>query len=246
MADGTLSTVDGRPVLRFERRLRHPAQRVWAAITDPAELKHWFPADVRAELRVGAPITFAFDDFDGESPDGEVLEVDEPRVYMFRWGDSVLRFELVPDDDGCRLYFSHTLGGQPPLNDAVSAPRHAAGWDLCLDRLVASLDGTEPEATTHGNAWFAGYVQYLERFGLATGQSIDEPEGFTLRFERDPVKGRDHRRRGAGRRPGPAGGRHGERPRSRLRGRGRGAVAPRVRVAARRPSTGDSTGGTAG
>lgn len=38
MMDGTLETVGGRPALRFERKLGHPIERVWRAISDATEL----------------------------------------------------------------------------------------------------------------------------------------------------------------------------------------------------------------
>ena len=44
MIDGTLETIDGRPALRFERTLAHSVERVWRAISEPAELERWFPA----------------------------------------------------------------------------------------------------------------------------------------------------------------------------------------------------------
>ena len=38
MNDGTLVTADGRHVLRFERRLDHPVERVWRVTeSDPLE-----------------------------------------------------------------------------------------------------------------------------------------------------------------------------------------------------------------
>ena len=111
--DATLSTINGEPTLRFERRLRHSPAKVWRAVSDPAEMAHWFPAAVEAELRPGAPMRFTFPEealVDG-TWEGEVLEVDEPRVFMFRWNQDVLRIELIPDGDGCRLVFTQTIGG---------------------------------------------------------------------------------------------------------------------------------------
>ncbi len=35
---GTHIEYDGRPAVRFERTFRHPVERVWRAISDPAEL----------------------------------------------------------------------------------------------------------------------------------------------------------------------------------------------------------------
>ena len=46
-------TIDKRPTLRFERRLGHPVQSVWEAITRPEELAQWFPTRVEVDLRVG-------------------------------------------------------------------------------------------------------------------------------------------------------------------------------------------------
>jgi uncharacterized protein YndB with AHSA1/START domain len=41
---GTYEIVDDRSALTFERRLSHSVERVWRAVTEPAELAHWFPA----------------------------------------------------------------------------------------------------------------------------------------------------------------------------------------------------------
>jgi hypothetical protein len=37
MMDGTLETIDGRPAVRFEHRLPHSIERVWRAVSEPAE-----------------------------------------------------------------------------------------------------------------------------------------------------------------------------------------------------------------
>src|SRR5205085_289579 len=58
--NATLHTSDGRPMLRFERRLEHPPERVWRAITEPEELAHWFPAQVEIDLRPGGAMKFSF------------------------------------------------------------------------------------------------------------------------------------------------------------------------------------------
>ena len=46
MRTGRQEIVDGRPALRFERRLNHSVERVWRAVTDPAELARWFVSEV--------------------------------------------------------------------------------------------------------------------------------------------------------------------------------------------------------
>ncbi|MBV8934055.1 MAG: SRPBCC domain-containing protein, partial [Kutzneria sp.] len=57
-ASASLRIVEGTPVLRFERRIAHPPAKVWRAVTDPAEMAHWFPAAVETELRTGAAMRF--------------------------------------------------------------------------------------------------------------------------------------------------------------------------------------------
>lgn len=183
----TLDTDDGRPVLRFERQLAHPPEKVWKAVTDPAEMEYWFPASISTELRVGAPMRFSFA---GHNPDvgagyeeGEVLEFDPPRVYAFRWTDSVLRFEVIPDGDGTRLLFSQTLGGVGTWGDRQSTARNAAGWDVCLAIFATRLDkGTQ---TLEGAWWFERAEGYVELFGLGEGEVTAADHGYSLRFERD-------------------------------------------------------------
>ena len=180
----TLRTIDGQPVLRFERRLRHSPAKVWRAVTEPAELAHWFPAAVEAELRPGAPMRFTFPEqavVDG-TWDGEVLEVDPLKVYMFRWNADVLRIELIPDGDGCLLVFTQTLGGGPV--GRLGAGRTAAGWDQCLDVLAARLAGTTLEPRTD---WLTPMSAYVTEFGLDEGTVHDTADGWELRFARDLV-----------------------------------------------------------
>ena len=47
---GTLDNIDDRPTLRFERHYDHDVERVWRAITDPDELRHWFPPGEELEV----------------------------------------------------------------------------------------------------------------------------------------------------------------------------------------------------
>jgi uncharacterized protein YndB with AHSA1/START domain len=154
-AHGTYTTVDGAPAVRFERRLAHPPEAVWQMVTDPAELKRWFPCAVEVELRVGGPMRFTF------SPDfvidGEVLELDEPRRFAFLWGEDLLRFELTPDGDHTRLTLLHVL----TTEGEESAAKTAAGWHECLD----ALESGEPATGTGGPTpeWRARYDEYVAR-----------------------------------------------------------------------------------
>jgi uncharacterized protein YndB with AHSA1/START domain len=137
--EGTLHEENGRYVLRFERRLSHPPERVWAAIMDPEEMRGWFPQGVEyeGEMAVGGKMVFHWPEEEDEPPfGGEILAFDPPKVFEYSWDDEVLRFELRPDgEDECVLVFTDTI------DDRERAAGNASGWHACLDALGALLDG---------------------------------------------------------------------------------------------------------
>lgn len=162
--NATLSiTKDGQTTLRFERRLAHPPQKVWRALTDPAELAHWFPQDLVGSFTRGATLRFVFrgerPSLDGAPvPDfsGEVLEADPPRLLVYTWAGDTLRWSLTPDGDGCLLVFTDTF------TEHGKAARDGAGWHLCLDALGARLDGAPAGP---GTGWRECYDAYAASFG---------------------------------------------------------------------------------
>jgi uncharacterized protein YndB with AHSA1/START domain len=160
-------------VLHMRRPLAHPPEKVWMAITDPAHLRHWFPADMEMELEQGAKIRFAFREGEGPPGEGEITELDPPRVFAFTWDDNHLRWELHPDGAGCVLELRHTFGDRP------GAASFATGWEFCVDALAAILDGREPAAPD-------GYQERHERrvaeFGLLEGTVEDGVVRFVRQF----------------------------------------------------------------
>jgi len=155
---GTYEEIDGRPALRFERRLTHPVERVWRAVTDPGELSHWFPARMDADLHPGGHITFTFPDADMPLTEGEVKEFDPPSLFEFTWGDDRLRIELEPAGQGCLLRFTHFLA------ERDQAARDASGWHVCLaelDKHLAGEHATGPgtEMTDELRELYAEYEQ---------------------------------------------------------------------------------------
>jgi uncharacterized protein YndB with AHSA1/START domain len=159
VVDGELEQHEGRWRLRFTRRLAHPPERVWAAITEREGLAAWFPFAIEGERRPGAPLRFESWGDDEMSFDGELLAFEPPRVFAVRWGDGeVVRLELRPDGDGCVLELLNELG------ERGKAARDAAGWHECLDRLAHHLDGT-PVPFAQGERWGEVHPGYVEAFG---------------------------------------------------------------------------------
>jgi uncharacterized protein YndB with AHSA1/START domain len=168
---GTFETVDDRPTLRFERRLGHPIEAVWRAVTEPEELARWFPANVTVEPRAGGRMTFAFPDEGLPPSEGEVTEYDPPRRFAFTWGEDHLRFELEPGEggEGCVLRFTHLL------DERNRGARDAAGWHVCLNQLDKLLEGEPAEAPGSGptGEWRELYEEYARR-GLPTGAPVPD------------------------------------------------------------------------
>ena len=164
---GTYETLDGSPAVRFERRLEHPVDVVWRAVTEPDELRHWFPATVKLDPRPGGRIEFASEH--APTTDGEVTVFDPPHRFAFTWGGSLVSMELDAEDGGaaCRLTFTHVLEARE------TAARDAAGWHVCLDRLEDRL-ARRPAEAPGGDAtaeWRGRYDEYRRR-GVPEGAPV--------------------------------------------------------------------------
>ena len=163
MSDATLLGDPGHPAIRLERYLADPPEVVWQALTEPEQMRAWFPCEVTlrgGRWEVGASITFDFPPHMRLTYTGRVLEVNEPTSLAFTWGPSTLRFDLSPEGNGTRLVLVDELP-----RDA--AARNAAGWESCLDRLV----GTKPPA----DGWRPLFERYEAAFEPALGPQEARP-----------------------------------------------------------------------
>ena len=163
MSEATLLKADSRPVLRFERHLPNPLKLVWRAVTDPVEMRAWFPTRVEiGQWKVGAQLTHYFDQDDIDPLPGTVIEWDPPRRVSFTWGNDTIAFALTAAPDGGTIF---VLTEELSANHAA---RNAAGWDGCLDRLES---GGESEP------WRARFDRYVANFEPVLGHQDGPPEG---------------------------------------------------------------------
>lgn len=133
--DGQLHSGDGGDTVRYERRLAHPPEQVWRALTDPVLLADWFPAAPDWELTPGAPITFVLVNVEAPASAGTVLAAEAPRLLDYSWGTEGFRWELAPDGGGTQLAFTVTF------DPAGGSPEEAAGWHVCVEALDEALAG---------------------------------------------------------------------------------------------------------
>jgi uncharacterized protein YndB with AHSA1/START domain len=165
---GTLERAGGISVLRYRRRLAHPQERVWSALTEDAHLAGWFPTTMEGTRAAGAPLHFSFRESEGEPFDGEMLAFDPPSLMELRWADDILRFELAPDGSGCVLRLTVTFP------EHGKAARDAAGWHVCLEQLAHVCEGTELPWKPP-DRWRVVHRAYVERLGPETS-AIGPPE----------------------------------------------------------------------
>lgn len=157
MDRGTYVEHEGRPAVRFERTYPHPVARLWAAITEPDELTHWFPSSVVMKQEVGATIEFTGDPNVGPTT-GTVLVFDPPHRLAYTWGGDELHFHLAPrGEDECTLTLIDVLEADD------TAARNAAGWTVCLAELDKHVAGGHANGP-HGDgaqAWRTWYESYI-------------------------------------------------------------------------------------
>ena len=147
------------------RDLRHSPERVWQALTDPAQLREWAPFDADGSLgtvgttvkltTVGAPTPHV--------TETTVTRADAPKVLEYNWGGFDMRWELEAVGGGTRLTLWTNI-------DRRFIAMGAAGWHICFDVLDHLLSGTPIGRIVAGEAMkFAGWrrlnAEYAKQFG---------------------------------------------------------------------------------
>jgi uncharacterized protein YndB with AHSA1/START domain len=155
------------------RELRHSPEKVWKALTDPAQLREWAPFDADGSLdsagtkvkltTVGAPAP--------RITETTVTRADAPEVLEYNWGGFTMHWELVEAaGGGTRLTLWTNIGHR-------FIAMGAAGWHICFDVLDRFLSETPigrlvgPEAVKFGG-WQRLNAEYAKQFAIATA---DEP-----------------------------------------------------------------------
>lgn len=133
-----------------ERVLRHPVERVWAALTTAEGLSQWFGSVAEIDLRPGGRAYFRWEDLDDESV-ATITTVEPPHRLAFSWPmegwpegeapQTLVTLTLEPVAGGTRLRLVESGFAQAP--DDVSRSAHEAnsqGWTTELGDLESYLD----------------------------------------------------------------------------------------------------------
>ncbi|HZC17192.1 MAG TPA: SRPBCC domain-containing protein [Caulobacteraceae bacterium] len=150
-----------RFTIEYVRTYPHPIERVWRAVTDPAEVETWF-MKARFDLRAGGAWLLGVEEHGFA---GVITALDPPRRVRFAHGPGMpggeggyLQYELSEVADGTRLVFVQHFtpgatyaptpddpGGDLPAGpDTPWKPGFVGGWHELFDALGDRLDGVEP------------------------------------------------------------------------------------------------------
>ena len=160
--DGTLERRGDRQLIRFERQLDHPVERVWRALTEPDEIAAWL-ALAELDLTEGGRVVLSWQNTDKEGNTavarGTVSALEPPRLLEFDTDiHGRLRWELQPAGDGTHLTF--TVDAQLPEDYELEV---LGGWHIHLDHLDHVLDG----GTIDWPNWWRDHLPEWERIRAA-------------------------------------------------------------------------------
>lgn len=134
-----------RPSLTLRRRLNAPAEKVYAAWTDPKKIVKWFGPDAgpvtkaEIDLRVGGRFDIGFHTEDGEyhQVGGVYRDVVPNEMLAFTWAwhtmkerESFVKITIKRDGDGSILTLLHEN-----FIDEAARDGHSRGWTGTLDKL---------------------------------------------------------------------------------------------------------------
>jgi uncharacterized protein YndB with AHSA1/START domain len=158
----TIVTPDQDAIVN-EIEIAAPAERVFQALTDSAQLKRWFtspecPAKLwKMDARLGGRYGYATEkssvvvnkvsEFECH---GEILEYDPPRVLAYTWianwhsdvkRRTVVRWELTPKTNGTHVKVTHSGLAQEP----VARRDYSGGWPGVVEMLKKFVEGLKHE-----------------------------------------------------------------------------------------------------
>src|SRR5262249_50329456 len=151
------------------RELRHSPEKVWAALTDPAQLREWAPFDVDGALgTAGANVQMTW--VGSPAPvETTVTRAEAPKLLEYsdsRWG-------IEESGSGTRLTLWHNI-------DRRFIAWGAAGWHICFDVLDGLLSGTPIGRMVGGdavkfNGWQRLRDEYARQFSAEAKDRTTEP-----------------------------------------------------------------------
>jgi uncharacterized protein YndB with AHSA1/START domain len=144
------TAIDDKTSLQFRRSYKASVAAVYAAWTDPGQMKLWMApndafkeTEVTMDVRVGGHYRIVM-----HAPDGEMHRVggvyreiipNKKLVYTWAWEstperESLVTVEFTPSGQGTEMILTHQR-----FADTQARDKHQEGWIGCLGRLERHL-----------------------------------------------------------------------------------------------------------
>jgi uncharacterized protein YndB with AHSA1/START domain len=141
---------DDKTSLQIRRSYKAPIAKVYAAWTDPEQMKLWMApndafkeSEITMDVRVGGRYRIVM-----HAPDGEIHRVggvyreiipNRKLVYTWAWEstperESLVTLEFTPSGEGTEMVLTHQR-----FADKEARDKHNDGWIGCLGRLERHL-----------------------------------------------------------------------------------------------------------
>ncbi len=150
-----MSTTADTSTIVKEITIHAPAAKVFAALTDPAQLPQWWGAEgayhvdrMISDLRVGGRWRSEGISADGGtfSVEGIYRVVEPPHALEMTWthdweehaDETVVRYDLAERDGSTHLRVTHS-----GFTNAASREAHSSGWDQVLPWMVAYVTNAQ-------------------------------------------------------------------------------------------------------
>ena len=145
--------------LILTRELRHSPEKIWQALTDPAQLREWAPFDAEGSLGKPGVVKLTWTGT-ATSFEAKVTRAEAPK--LLEYDDT--RWELEAFGSGTRLTLWHNI-------DRRYIAMGAAGWHISFDVLDRLLSGTPIARIAGADAMtFSGFhrlhAEYAKQFGI--------------------------------------------------------------------------------
>ena len=133
-------------MIKIDCEIAAPIERVWACLTETAQLRNWWNQGVRLDPRHGGSFEEPWTDAEGHQTvtRGTVLGIYPPRKLQLSWTDedwpieTEVSLELQPTrtGSGTRLALSHAGWQAFPEDDRDDLEEaHRSGWSHHLENL---------------------------------------------------------------------------------------------------------------
>jgi uncharacterized protein YndB with AHSA1/START domain len=146
---GRLAEEVAKSPVSVERRFDASADKVWRAITEIGQMKHWFMRELESfKAEVGFETAFNVHHNGKDYPHSwKVIEVVPQKKVSVEWrfpgnsGISVATMELFPEGTRTRLRVTHTgIDSHPQDNPDFARGSFQQGWNEIADQLQAYLE----------------------------------------------------------------------------------------------------------